>query len=77
MSDETIINMPDGSKWKPSTSTDVVHCANCTNEVDTPEEIASYPSGNCPECGSSWTGGENRSTIIQVTMPESITGGAG
>lgn len=27
--------------------------------------------------GSSWTGTENRSTMIQVTMPESITGGAG
>ena len=77
MSDGTIISMPDGSKWKPSTSRDVVHCVTCSNEVDTPAEIASYPTGNCPQCGSSWTGEENRSTIIQVTMPESITGGAG
>ena len=44
---------------------------------DTPEEIASYPDGNCPQCGSTWTGTENRSTMRQVTMPESITGGAG
>lgn len=77
MSDGTIITMPDGSRWKPATSRDVVHCVTCSNAVDTPEEIASYPAGNCPQCGSTWTGEENRSTIIQVTMPESITGGAG
>tara|TARA_R110000744_G_scaffold306530_1_gene414818 strand:- start:311 stop:544 length:234 start_codon:yes stop_codon:yes gene_type:complete len=77
MSDETVIIMPDGGEWRPSTSRDVVHCATCDNEVDTPEEIASFPDGNCPECGSSWTGSENRSTMIQVTMPEGITGGAG
>ena len=77
MSDGTVINMPDGSKWRPATSKDTVHCANCDNKVDTPEELASYPHGNCPVCGSSWTGSEKRSTMIQVTMPESITGGAG
>ena len=52
MSDETIIVLPDGSKWRPSTSRDVVNCATCENEIDTPEEIASYPDGNCPSCGS-------------------------
>ena len=72
-----ILIMPDGSRWKPSSSSDTVECVNCDNAVDTPEEIASYPDGNCPNCGSSWTGGENRSTMIQVTMPDSITGGAG
>jgi len=76
MSDETIIIMSDGSRWRPSSSRDVVHCVNCTNEVDTPEEIASYPDGNCPDCGSPWTGGEKRSTMIQVTMPENMSGGA-
>jgi predicted RNA-binding Zn-ribbon protein involved in translation (DUF1610 family) len=77
MTDKTIITMPNGSKWLPSTSVDVVHCVTCSNEVDTPEEIASYPDGNCPQCGSSWTGEEKRSTIINVTMPQGITGGAG
>tara|TARA_R100000541_G_scaffold10115_1_gene17932 strand:- start:99 stop:332 length:234 start_codon:yes stop_codon:yes gene_type:complete len=77
MSDETIIVLPDGTKWRPSTSRDVVNCATCENEVDTPEEIASYPDGKCPNCGSSWTGSENRSTMVQVTMPDSIIGGAG
>jgi len=48
----------------PATSTDMVKCTNCDNLVDTPEEIESYPDGNCPECGSSWTGEEKRSTII-------------
>ena len=43
---DTVINMPDGSKWSPSTSTDVVQCENCGNLVDTPTEIASYPDGN-------------------------------
>lgn len=74
---ENVFNKPDGRKWKPYTSTDVVHCVSCDNKVDTPEEIASYPSGSCPQCGYGWTGGENRSTIIKVTMPESITGGVG
>ena len=77
MSDSTVLTMPDGSKWKPSTSLDEVHCVSCHNVVDTPAEIASYPDGSCPECGTSWTGSEKRSTIIQVTMPESITGEAG
>ena len=74
---ETVVPLPDGSTWRPSSSRDVVQCATCSNEVDTPEEIASFPDGNCPKCGSSWTGEENRSTMIQVTMPEGITGGAG
>jgi predicted RNA-binding Zn-ribbon protein involved in translation (DUF1610 family) len=77
MSDETIITMADGSKWRPSTSRDIVSCAFCDNEVDTPAEILSYPSGNCPNCGNSWTGREKRSTMITVTMPESMSGGAG
>ena len=67
-----ILIMPDGSRWKPSTSSDTVECVNCSNEVDTPEEIASYPDGNCPDCGESWTGSEKRSTTIVVTMPEQI-----
>ena len=72
-----ILIMPDGSRWKPSTSSDTVECVNCNNAVDTPEEIASYPEGNCPECGESWTGSEKRSTLIQVTVPEQIAGGSG
>ena len=63
--------------WKPSRNYDTVHCANCSNAVDTPEEEATYPDGNCPECGSPWTGNEKRSTMIMVTMPVAITGGAG
>ena len=77
MSDTTVLTMPDGSTWKPSTSRDEVYCVNCSNVVDTEAEIASYPEGNCTECGSSWTGDEKRSTIIQVTIPDSITGGVG
>lgn len=75
MSDQ-IIQMPNGTQWKPSTSSDIVHCVSCENAVDTPEEIASYPSGNCPDCGESWTGSERRSTTIVVTMPEQIVGEA-
>ena len=69
---ETIITMSNGSKWRPSSSVDTVHCANCNNAVDTPEEIASYPNGNCPDCGNSWTGSESRSTNVLVTAPEAI-----
>ena len=71
---DTIITMPDGSRWKPSSSSDTVHCVNCENVVDTPEEVASYPNGNCPDCGQSWTGAEKRSTKITVTAPEAIRG---
>jgi len=73
---DTILTMANGSKWKPSTSSDTVHCVNCDNAVDTPEEIASYPTGNCPDCGESWTGKERRSTSITVTAPEAISGEA-
>ena len=72
----TIIITPDGSRWKPSTSSDTVHCVSCDNAVDTPEEIASYPSGNCPQCGDPWTGAERRSTSITVTAPEAVRGEA-
>ena len=75
MSDQ-IIQMPNGTQWKPSTSSDIVHCVSCENAVDTPEEIASYQSGNCPDCGEPWTGSERRSTTIVVTMPEQIVGEA-
>ena len=72
----TVITMPNGSRWKPSTSSDTLHCVNCENIVDTPEEIASYPNGNCPDCGESWTGNERRNTSITVTAPEAISGEA-
>lgn len=74
---ETIITMADGSKWRPSTSIDRISCVSCDNEVDTEAEILSYPSGNCPNCGNTWTGGEKRSTMITVTMPQGLSGGAG
>jgi predicted RNA-binding Zn-ribbon protein involved in translation (DUF1610 family) len=72
----TIIQMPDGSCWKPATSSDMVHCESCGNAVDTPEEILSYPNGACPDCGEAWTGAEVRSTSITVTAPEPIRGEA-
>ena len=71
---DTVINMPDGSKWSPSTSVDVVQCESCGNLVDTPAEIASYPEGNCPDCGEAWKGIEVRATTITVTAPEQING---
>ncbi len=74
---DQIITMPNGTQWKPSTSSDTVHCMNCENVVDTPEEIASYPDGNCPDCGQGWTGNERKNTTIQVTVPEQIAGGVG
>ena len=72
-----ILIMPDGSQWRPSTSSDIVECVNCDNAVDTPEEIASYPDGNCHDYGEAWTGGKKCSTTIVVTMPEQISGGSG
>jgi len=74
MSNETVITMPDGSKWLPSSSSDTVYCVNCGNAVDTPEEVATYPNGNCPDCGESWTGAEQKDTAITVTAPAPIGG---
>ena len=71
---DNILTMPNGSKWKPSTSSDTVHCVICDNAVDTPAEIASYPDGSCPQCSQPWTGSEKRSTSITVTAPEAISG---
>ena len=64
---DTVINMPDGSRWSPSSSTDVVKCANCENEVDTPAEIASYPDGDCPDCGEPWTGSGKKNYNISYS----------
>ena len=71
---ETIITMSNGSRWRPSTSQDLIHCASCDNAVDTPEEIASYPNGNCPNCGNAWTGSEAQGIRISVTAPEALSG---
>lgn len=71
-----MIVMPDGSQWTPSTSRSTVKCVTCDNLVDTPEEILSYPNGNCPDCGNPWTGDEARGIVIKVTVPEAIKGGA-
>lgn len=68
------LTMPNGAKYLPATSVDIVSCATCSNEVDTPEEIASYPAGNCPQCGNPWTGTETKSTKIMVTMPVALGG---
>ena len=76
MSDDTNLIMSNGSKWKPSTSQDLIHCASCNNAVDTPEEIASYPDGNCPQCGNIWTGSESKGVRIFATAPEAISGEA-
>lgn len=62
------------NQWLPSTSSDKVHCINCGNVVDTPEEIASYPNGDCPDCGKSWTGAEQKDTAITVTAPSPAGG---
>ena len=77
MSDETIITMNDGSRWKPSTSSDTIKCATCDNLVDTPAEVASYPSGQCPQCNNPWTGSEVKHTTITVTAPQPIRGDSG
>lgn len=73
MSDNVLV-MPDGSRWSPSTSSDTVHCTNCGNAVDTPEEVLSYPNGNCPDCGQTWTGAERKDVAIAVTVPQALGG---
>ncbi len=76
MTDGTVIIMEDGSRWRPSSSSDRIKCDSCDNEVDTPAEVASYPSGLCPQCNNPWTGAETRHTNIYVTAPESMAGEA-
>ncbi len=76
MNEETINTIMDCSKWKPSTCEDKLQCHHCYNLVDTPEEVASYPDGNCPDCGKAWTAETKRHTKITVTAPEAISGEA-
>ena len=71
---ETIFTMDNGSKWKPSKSSDTVYCISCDSAFVTDAEVASHPKGGCPVCGGSWTGAERRSTSINVTAPEAISG---
>jgi uncharacterized paraquat-inducible protein A len=66
--------MPNGSQWLPSTATETVKCVTCDNVVDTANEIASYPDGNCPNCDNPWTGNERQDAVICVTMPQAISG---
>lgn len=73
---DTIITMDDGGRFYPSSSTDSVQCNNCDNIVDTPAEIASYPDGNCPDCGKAWTDAKQH-TSITVSMPQAASGGTG
>jgi predicted RNA-binding Zn-ribbon protein involved in translation (DUF1610 family) len=61
-------------KWLPATTSDKVYCVSCANEVDTPEEIATYPDGNCPDCGNPWTGAERKDTSITVASPTPMGG---
>lgn len=74
MSDNTVIRTPNGSEWAPASSVALVHCANCGNAVDTPEEKSSYPHGHCPDCNNPWTGAENKGVKISVTTPAPLGG---
>ena len=72
---ETILTMDNGSQWTPVKTTESIGCASCDNIVDTPEEVASYPNGNCPQCGNTWTGAESKHVQVFVASPEPIGGG--
>ena len=72
---DTVINMPMMAQSGHHPLLQMLCSAeNCGNLVDTPAEIASYPDGNCPECGNPWTGSEVRTTTITVTAPAQISG---
>ena len=76
--------LPILAKIKESTMKEANQFENWTNQimegtwalVDTPEEVATYPDGNCPDCGESWTAETKRHTAITVTAPEAISGEA-
>ena len=72
MSDDTILIMSNGSKWKPSTSQDLIRVLLVIMQL-IPQEIASYPDGNCPQCGNTWTGSESKGVRIFATAPEAIS----
>jgi phage FluMu protein Com len=65
------------SRWRSKNSFDIVQCASCGNKVDTPAEVASYPSGQCPKCKNPWTGTEQLDTTIAVHGPQPGKGGIG
>jgi len=75
MSDK-VIKMPIRDAQSRATSQDVIHCRDCDEAVEIPYGFLPYAQERCPRCGASWTGLEKRSTMVNVSMPESITGGA-
>jgi len=58
-------------------SEDTVFCNNCSCVFIQNPALSSYQTEKCPDCGNSWTGDEKRSTMIEVTMPTALSGGAG
>jgi uncharacterized paraquat-inducible protein A len=58
-------------------SKDTVFCDECSCVFITNPTLTSYQTEKCPDCGNSWTGDEKRSTMIEVTMPTALSGGAG
>ena len=44
---------------------------------ETNQDFTKTENPYCPQCGSTWTGAEKRSTTIIVTMPQAINSGTG
>jgi len=54
-----------------------VLCLTCENDAVLEAHLTALEGEVCPECGCSWTKENKQSTIVEVTMPDSITGGVG
>tara|TARA_R110000796_G_scaffold154075_2_gene270697 strand:- start:155 stop:334 length:180 start_codon:yes stop_codon:yes gene_type:complete len=58
-------------------SKDSIFCTKCSYVLTVNTQLDLPVTENCPQCGNFWTGEEKRSTMIEVTMPIALSGGAG
>ncbi len=72
-----INNIINSTIWDQKRDQDIVECVNCQHKEEIKNAASSYPDGKCPKCSCSWTGGEKKSTIINITMPDDMKGGVG
>jgi ribosomal protein S26 len=77
MSDEHIIVIGDGSRFRPSTSVDRLQCHHCDNCGRHTRRSCLIPRWQLVlTVEQSWTAETKRHTAITVTAPEAISGEA-
>lgn len=59
----------DNSVWNLDDGETGLRCFNCNHTPQDADEIATYPSGNCPSCGQGWSSTSPDRAGVMLTMP--------